>query len=176
MGGGTALDLTAANTAEGLSPRGRGNQAHLDFSLEQASGVTVYPRVGGGTFLVSVNVCPIGGLSPRGRGNHGVTTLSRRGVGSIPAWAGEPVTTLLIIVLEAVYPRVGGGTAHPFNQGWILQGLSPRGRGNLLHLVPQARPLRSIPAWAGEPAIPALGNRVYAVYPRVGGGTLGTCS
>ena len=58
------------STADGLSPRGRGNRNddYMDALDEDA----VYPRVGGGTCLVSRIVASryIGGLSPRGRGNR----------------------------------------------------------------------------------------------------------
>ena len=37
--------------------------------------------------------------------------------------------------------------------------------------VPYPLPYRSIPAWAGEPAVPLDGGLFDAVYPRVGGGT-----
>ena len=51
-----------------------------------------------------------------------------------------------------VYPRVGGGTRayHPISR----------------------YPMRSIPAWAGEPARPRPRGARNRVYPRVGGGTV----
>ena len=50
------------------------------------------------------------GLSPRGRGNR--TESGGRGgaLGSIPAWAGEPETLIILTIVLTVYPRVGGGT------------------------------------------------------------------
>ena len=72
-----------------------------------------------------------------------------------------------------VYPRVGGGTDDIIAAYAVDEGLSPRGRGNLLPLslpVPLTR--RSIPAWAGEPGMAGQHHRLTAeVYPRVGGGT-----
>ena len=71
----------------------------------------VYPRVGGGTRY---------GLIYR-----------IYGLRSIPAWAGEPGSTLAEEVLETVYPRVGGGTWRYDRFRVASAGLSPRGRGNL---------------------------------------------
>ena len=54
--------------------------------------------------------------------------------GSIPAWAGEPFASLRPFTrhLWPVYPRVGGGTICAPAQDHSAEGLSPRGRGNLL--------------------------------------------
>ena len=51
------------------------------------------------------------------------------------------------------------------------EGLSPRGRGNLLNEDGRGERRRSIPAWAGEPDLVFDGFRLPWVYPRVGGGT-----
>ena len=72
-------------------------------------------------------------------------------VGSIPAWAGEPLSTGPVVVILKVYPRVGGGTCRVAWRGQRVQGLSPRGRGN--------------PAGESESCLTCW------VYPRVGGGT-----
>ena len=78
----------SAASAEGLSPRGRGNPGPMDDSFPDMQGV--YPRVGGGTARKEIRY-----LDP---------------VGSIPAWAGEPLA-----------PGLGQLSR---------SGLSPRGRGN----------------------------------------------
>ena len=70
-----------------------------------------------------------------------------------------------------VYPRVGGGTKGRELATAASRGLSPRGRGNRREAEMIERSIRSIPAWAGEPASECLVSRVFAVYPRVGGGT-----
>ena len=54
----------------------------------------------------------------------------------------------------------------------MLSGLSPRGRGNLSVSNADWVRVRSIPAWAGEPASPLAASRITRVYPRVGGGTV----
>ena len=73
--------------------------------------------------------------------------------------------------VSRVYPRVCGGTVHFEYALKVYQGLSPRVRGNrdTPHFLPS--PLRSIPACAGEPQLPAALQRAIEVYPRVCGGT-----
>ena len=91
----------------------------------------VYPRVGGGAPLGIDIGFGCQGLSPRGRGSLGSINGPEDIPGSIPAWAGEPMPSVMTIGAQRVYPRVGGG-ARP-------------GRG-ILRLFGG-----SIPAWAGEP-------------------------
>ena len=93
-------------------------------------------------------------------------------VGSIPAWAGEPVWIFGRCLRQPVYPRVGGGTVKEPLTDMIAQGLSPRGRGNPQYPPPLGSRMRSIPAWAGEPGRPRGIFSKATVYPRVGGGTL----
>ena len=50
------------------------------------------------------------GLSPRVRGNPKITGLSDIDTGSIPACAGEPISTGSAVGRSRVYPRVCGGT------------------------------------------------------------------
>ena len=52
--------------------------------------------------------------------------------------------------LTAVYPRVGGGNTVTDMMAALHRGLSPRGRGKQRRMLPDERPKRSIPAWAGE--------------------------
>ena len=72
----------------------------------------------------------IWGLSPRGRGNQPLKVCKDIGIGSIPAWAGEPGDISTIDIQATVYPRVGGGTLDLLPRPRHGQGLSPRGRGN----------------------------------------------
>ena len=53
--------------------------------------------------------------------------------------------------LSRVYPRVGGGTRSRVDSGIGFGGLSPRGRGNHMHIRKRLQGEGSIPAWAGEP-------------------------
>ena len=112
------------------------------------------------------------GLSPRVRGNPFYIQILRFAERSIPACAGEPITSTMQPLMRWVYPRVCGGTNTARAEDYEDQGLSPRVRGNRLAVLPAVLPIGSIPACAGEPPI-GCGLRVLAVvYPRVCGGTL----
>ena len=137
-----------------------------------AASARVYPRVGGGTLLRRLVRALLGGLSPRGRGNR--TSSAARGSqhGSIPAWAGEPLYNRVAVRSQPVYPRVGGGTTLKGLLAILASGLSPRGRGNPAKPPQSGILYRSIPAWAGEPALNLKSPTQSRVYPRVGGGTV----
>ena len=66
---------------------------------------------------------------------------------------------------------MGGETVHLSRSVRLTGGLSPRGRGNLRYHRPHVTPHRSIPAWAGKPALAAGLRARRPVYPRVGGET-----
>ena len=156
---------------EGLSPRGRGNRCWQAQAIQGPrsipawagepgiavgilAAVGVYPRVGGGTRRPRRQPRYLFGLSPRGRGNPQEAVPEARQAGSIPAWAGEPVSREGNATQSEVYPRVGGGTLIREKHLVPLRGLSPRGRGNL----------------SGNDA----DTISLGVYPRVGGGTTRT--
>ena len=70
---------------------------------------------------------------------------------STPAWAGQPEPRPRRIPVRSVYPRVGGAT-HPAVFMWLkCRGLPPRGRGNRAMTLEITLPVRSTPAWAGQP-------------------------
>ena len=190
MCGGTSSNSSLICLAMGLSPRVRGNRssagrtAHDRRSIPACAGepecrllpmraIRVYPRVCGGTGdRIQIGQRAIG-LSPRVRGNRPRTVQRRYHHRSIPACAGEPIFTSVIIPSFWVYPRVCGGTRKAGAAGWGRGGLSPRVRGNLPVLDTQRQCRRSIPACAGEPAGERLSGLRCAVYPRVCGGTNG---
>ena len=72
--------------------------------------MAVYPRVCGGTWYESAERSRFIGLSPRVRGNPDGAQSRAASSGSIPACAGEPEHGEAAELLEAVYPRVCGGT------------------------------------------------------------------
>ena len=127
--------------------------------------------MGGGTSEKLEEEITIRGLSPRGRGNLPHNRIPAAHHGSIPAWAGEPHVFLCDPTQSRVYPRVGGGTVPPRGRNRSPVGLSPRGRGNRGPAAPGRHRRRSIPAWAGEPALDSVPFLPPQVYPRVGGGT-----
>ena len=190
MCGGTPRMPAAANTAKGLSPRVRGNpiaapdrprnQGSIPACAGEPGGVygddtlyMVYPRVCGGTDALREYQLALDGLSPRVRGNR-ITRLSAAGmIGSIPACAGEPTGVKISHNDMKVYPRVCGGTPGSTVCPQLLEGLSPRVRGNRIYNAGRAGFSRSIPACAGEPGgLLPLGD-MDGVYPRVCGGTYG---
>ena len=111
------------------------------------------------------------GLSPRVRGNPLSEPPERADGRSIPACAGEPISGVIYGLLYGVYPRVCGGTCRCLSCVRESSGLSPRVRGNLIQPVLLRRRQRSIPACAGEPPAISCCAPLYAVYPRVCGGT-----
>ena len=93
-------------------------------------------------------------------------------VRSIPAYAGEPARHSGRSGQLGVYPRVCGGTARAGLRRRYVAGLSPRMRGNPSRRIDTIISPRSIPAYAGEPALCAAPIANYPVYPRVCGGTI----
>ena len=90
---------------------------------------------------------------------------------SIPACAGEPLTSSAGLTWKPVYPRVCGGTASATPGMVSGGGLSPRVRGNLCLRTADGAEWRSIPACAGEPRACYGHDTGGGVYPRVCGGT-----
>ena len=166
--GGTDARIDIPRYVDGLSPRVRGNRLDTSFypprlrSIPACAGephhgwfavgeVSVYPRVCGGTQTTTRLRTIAGGLSPRVRGNRRLPRRRAGYPGSIPACAGEPTGSTNHISPAWVYPRVCGGTEHRARVRPLRRGLSPRVRGNPLLTAATPRPVRSIPACAGEP-------------------------
>ena len=188
MCGGTPNNPKSTVPSRGLSPRVRGNPSGLsrrtppERSIPACAGeptgpchadrgCRVYPRVCGGTGCLRPPQQSDRGLSPRVRGNLKIGKRRTAYAGSIPACAGEPLTGQARTPQRRVYPRVCGGTTCNRNRRRPRQGLSPRVRGNLYYTRYVRGDKRSIPACAGEPAIPAAVTGSLRVYPRVCGGT-----
>ena len=111
------------------------------------------------------------GLSPRVRGNHTRLCDERSIERSIPACAGEPLRLPSKTPPAWVYPRVCGGTYEDSITHGMVDGLSPRVRGNLPYTGGGGAVGRSIPACAGEPCTVRRLRDTKPVYPRVCGGT-----
>ncbi len=92
-------------------------------------------------------------------------------IGSIPACAGEPIPRHHRQPMNAVYPRVCGGTQVRLFNRESETGLSPRVRGNQPTFGEHLENLGSIPACAGEPVCLVCDATRTRVYPRVCGGT-----
>ena len=91
---------------------------------------SVYPRVCGGTGHIDHVWYLYMGLSPRVRGNPDAARIVLARHGSIPACAGEPVSTRSSTTTTRIYPRVCGGTGDLMKLRLRWPGLSPRVRGN----------------------------------------------
>ncbi len=186
--GGTGARPVSARWWKGLSPRVRGNRISIhgapfgvrsipacageprvkDFVISVTG---VYPRVCGGTSSIPDRTPTFPGLSPRVRGNpRFLRTVGVNGR-SIPACAGEPPRSSPNWKPAAVYPRVCGGTLWLLPSCAVLCGLSPRVRGNRPRQGRARVQQGSIPACAGEPAMPPCYAPLLSVYPRVCGGT-----
>ena len=128
--GGTNLPDNYLLTAQGLSPRLRGNPRHHagqvrrirsipapageppgDLVLDPMAGV--YPRACGGTSSTPTPTIRANGLSPRLRGNLLRSLDITTKTGSIPAPAGEPSQRRDVKGTLKVYPRACGGTPSP---------------------------------------------------------------
>ena len=125
--GGTRCSGLPSDTGCRLSPRMRGNLAQLTHEANIGTSIpayagepagppplgnlaNVYPRVCGGTnFRSAVSKSPVR-LSPRMRGNPGCGGCGGCGRASIPAYAGEPWSSIHRPPTCRVYPRVCGGT------------------------------------------------------------------
>ncbi len=107
--------------------------------------------MGGGTRLIEVSEVVGLGPSPRGRGNQDGVRAGLADMGTIPAWAGEPMAGVNATGRMGDHPRVGGGTPSGRPGDPHGEGPSPRGRGNPIAPFAQTLPIGTIPAWAGEP-------------------------
>ena len=75
----------------------------------------------------------IRGLSPPTRGSLSECPGTVAPLGSIPAHAGEPITSLVLVIIMTVYPRPRGGAGlHGFRDK-AQKGLSPPTRGSREH-------------------------------------------
>ena len=186
--GGTQGRQPPGQPPRGLSPRMRGNplrnwhRAANPGSIPAYAGEPggwptgtgqreVYPRVCGGTRKEPIGGMTSTGLSPRMRGNRRHAASPAGCQRSIPAYAGEPTFPRHRPAAQKVYPRVCGGTMIQIGGMAVKRGLSPRMRGNPRPAAFNPTLTRSIPAYAGEPAIAAINFGAIGVYPRVCGGT-----
>ena len=186
--GGTRPWHAVKRPASGLSPRVRGNRTMFLVHRRELGSIPacagepipiqnvrpcakVYPRVCGGTSSPSNSTTDDSGLSPRVRGNLLLPLEFALQHRSIPACAGEPFPARAASASGKVYPRVCGGTAGTPRRPLLIDGLSPRVRGNLLIKDTMHGLDGSIPACAGEPRIMTPPSSLKSVYPRVCGGT-----
>ena len=185
--GGNSTASVAARFIRGLSPRTRGkpSSAWTNFICQRpipahagetlypgltSSPVAAYPRARGGNIDLTAGIMNNAGLSPRTRGKLSAGRPADRGMGPIPAHAGETQPPNATPPAARAYPRARGGNLilKPARSGG--GGLSPRTRGKLFagrRIIPWLGP---IPAHAGETRKTVPAHCGQRAYPRARGG------
>ncbi len=126
----------------------------------------VYPRTRGATTSLRLARHRVQGLSPHARGNPQRGRAWGRIRRSIPARAGQPVSSAPNMRPPTVYPRTRGATLTVKVLGTTLSGLSPHARGNRASCPGCAMTTGSIPARAGQPGVVSWLRYDHRVYPR----------
>ena len=146
--GGAAVLGTSRSTVSGLSPPTRGSPFRPTYLFAESGSIPahagepprpsgrrspqwVYPRPRGGAVVPQPMQNHPAGLSPPTRGSHGWERVQEGYTGSIPAHAGEPWDSPLVLDIYKVYPRPRGGAWLLTRKRRALQGLSPPTRGSL---------------------------------------------
>ena len=106
------------------------------------------------------------GLSPRVRGSQSSTSPTTPVTRSIPASAGQPITSCDSRLAAMVYPRECGAAPGSGVDTTTITGLSPRVRGSPRPVEIAIVVAGSIPASAGQPPTSRPENEGPAVYPR----------
>ncbi len=185
--GGAAARATVATVAAGPSPPTRGSRRRpapaprAGGSIPAYAGepalltdavarVPVHPRLRGGASADWDATEATVGPSPPTRGSHRQPAGDREGLGSIPAYAGEPGSRAGRDRRGGVHPRLRGGAdgggAHRTSQ----KGPSPPTRGSPSEPAMGLHWERSIPAYAGEPSAGRARPAGGRVHPRLRGG------
>ena len=189
MGGEADLINVGFPRRLGRSPRGRGSplldrteiagRGSIPAWAEKPHGgrrdeiaSRVDPRVGGEATAIVPTVSTKEGRSPRGRGSLEQPIAAAEDKGSIPAWAGKPVSALAGPAGIGGDPRVGGEARGAAQARLQEGGRSPRGRGSLTASATALVNPGSIPAWAGKPTQSTRTCSDTRVDPRVGGEAL----
>ena len=145
VGGGAAISYPRRLFQAGLSPRGRRSRNRVFRARRLAGSISawaeepniavarlvkwgVYLRVGGGARIIYLGDEEEEGLSPRGRRSLTKIKDENGNMGSISAWAEEPLLHHFPRHHSKVYLRVGGGAWLSSREKSDQEGLSPRGR------------------------------------------------
>ena len=130
-----------------------------------------HPRGCGGTRSAGRRTPGDQGPSPRVRGNLLEAGGAAQSVGTIPAGAGEPQSSLSQGIILGDHPRGCGGTGKRPAGTTGPSGPSPRVRGNLLPPQEDDGAPGTIPAGAGEPELVGRPYPLFKDHPRGCGGT-----
>ena len=160
---GTPLTADCALVRARFIPAGAGN---TDYSVLFNALLSVYPRWRGEH--CHQFPAPLGylGLSPLARGTCEIMLIPLYSDRFIPAGAGNIQTSHHCPIPESVYPRWRGEhrTSNPLPAD--PGGLSPLARGTLNYTVWYGKPVRFIPAGAGNMSTPGELYYFRPVYPR----------
>ena len=97
--------------------------------------------------------------------------LHSASMGTIPAYAGEPITVRSGPGGGRDHPRLRGGTDAERSSRFPMVGPSPPTRGNLGDAGELLQAHGTIPAYAGEPVRQLRKLRIKGDHPRLRGGT-----
>ena len=111
---------------------------------------TDHPRACGANPNTVIPVTATAGSSPRMRGKHAVAGAARRVVRIIPAHAGQTSGLTYPMPSVADHPRACGANFRVREVVDAYAGSSPRMRGKRLHKRHRGKPVRIIPAHAGQ--------------------------
>ena len=156
-----------ADSTYGSSPRMRGKQrafientlkpriipAHAgqtDVARWSGNWRTDHPRACGANSRLLQAATTSLGSSPRMRGKHAVAGAARRVVRIIPAHAGQTSGLTYPMPSVADHPRACGANFRVREVVDAYAGSSPRMRGKRLHKRHRGKPVRIIPAHAGQ--------------------------
>ena len=184
--GENALPGDRVRLESGSSPRVRGKRAEergrvADVGLIPArAGKTsratatpctwrAHPRVCGENLGVEARDSNDGGSSPRVRGKHQRGRSLRHARGLIPACAGETTCSHARNLTPKAHPRVCGENVSAPSLLSVHLGSSPRLRGKHRLLRRRDRPLRLIPARAGQTDHGDIQGCRYGAHPRACG-------
>ena len=147
-------------------PACAGNGRLLFFCAMSAP---VHPRVCGERLAARPRSSVINGSSPRVRGTAGRHVLVHELARFIPACAGNGPTSASPTPRSTVHPRVCGERPGVERPGPGNAGSSPRVRGTEVEDRPDTKPVRFIPACAGNGWADAFVGSASSVHPRVCG-------
>ncbi len=136
---------------------------------------SVHPRFHGGAEAAVLRALQKEGPSPLSRGSPFFPPCEGRKLGSIPAFTGEPTPTRWGQGWFRVHPRFHGGAGYLSSVTQGPGGPSPLSRGSLIHFCSTGIPLRSIPAFTGEPFENVSVYMCLWVHPRFHGGAVTCC-
>ena len=138
--------MEAVEGTDGSSPHGRGTAtmaawvmacprfipAWAGNSSQNVHGsgrLPVHPRMGGEQCLCPIAFCSKVGSSPHGRGTDCAVSSLMSSPRFIPAWAGNRAPPIVLMLKRQVHPRMGGEQSGPAQNGPVIPGSSPHGRG-----------------------------------------------